>query len=104
MNAITKRLMALALLAGPVAANAGPVTYYFTGVVTTVHGSYSSVALGTPVKGTYIIDFANASETLGIFGSTSSVWEAQTFGGSLFDTPLPNGFVFFSSVNGTGFS
>jgi hypothetical protein len=43
-------LMAAALMAGPLAANASTVTYDFAGTVTSSSGTYSSVAVALASK------------------------------------------------------
>ena len=64
MSTISKRLMALALLAGPMATNADSVTFDFTGVVTTVATGPSSF-LGTAVTGTFTFTYTSADTITG---------------------------------------
>ena len=95
MSTISKRLMALALLAGPMATNADSVTYDFTGVVTTVATGPSSF-LGTAVTGTFTFTYTSADTITGTVGS-SSPWGIQASGQPDYIPPP----VFASSVTST---
>ena len=74
MNTISKWLMALALLAGPVIASAADaVIYNFTGVITS---STQSTLIGAAVHGSYTFTYNSADIITGTVGSSSS-WEIQ---------------------------
>jgi hypothetical protein len=91
-------LLTVGIVSAPVAANANSVTYDFTGAVTAATGIYSSVALGTAITGTYTFDYANATETTGTAG-ISSTWNVRADGGAQFGLPSIMGPVFSSTVN-----
>jgi hypothetical protein len=82
MNTMSKWAAALALVSGPTVANADLVTYEFTGTVTNAIGSYSGVAAGTTVTGTYTFTFDPLNQfpgfgsVMGTIGSSSS-WLAS---------------------------
>jgi hypothetical protein len=101
MNIISKWLTALALLVGPVAANATAVTYDFTGNVTGASGIYASA--GATVTGTYTIDVGagNASQSV-LPVSFSSVWYSQAYGGTVYGPPTPSSLVFASTLSSGG--
>ena len=63
MHAISKWLPALVLLAGPVVSNAAPVTYAFTGVVTSSNNP--SLFVGEYVTGTYTFHYDSADKIIG---------------------------------------
>ncbi len=75
--------------AAPVAANAAPVTYDFTGTVTDAYGVYADVANGTTISGTYTFDLANGNPSQGIgtvgamsVGGSVANWTASNTGGT----------------------
>jgi hypothetical protein len=106
-------LLTAALVLVPQMAQAVPVTFDFTGVVTYVTGLdpatgltgtlYSSVPIGATVTGTYTIDFGNAVsfESSGTPGVGSN-WNADAFGGSGYSIPIPSGLVFYSTAQVLG--
>ena len=84
----------------PLVARAQAVTYDFSGTVTVTSGIYSSIALGSPITGTYTFDLANADPTqsTGTVGSATESWDAELFGGSFYaGSPPPVNSVVFSS-------
>jgi len=85
-------------MAGSLAANAASVTYDFTGTVTNTIGSYSSIANGTLVTGTFTIDYDNAlpAYSFGTIGSTN--WAAQENSGSVYGTAPSSAYVFSSTA------
>jgi hypothetical protein len=91
MNTNKKWLMLLALLPGPLVANAEAVTYAFTGAVSATLGTYDSVAIGTPLSGTYTFDLAagDPAHSSGSIGSSTSLWLVANGGGPIRSTPLP---------------
>jgi hypothetical protein len=99
-------LLAAVLTAASVGANASSVTYDFTGTVTTATGTYSSIAAGTAVTGSFTINFANANPTQssGTVGSQTSTWASETFGGTEYGTSPPSGTVISESVQVGGVS
>jgi hypothetical protein len=85
-------LAALALAAA--GASADPVTYAYQGTVASaVTPPGSALAPGTPVTGTFTLDYANAIATDGSGSPGSAPFTAAAFGGSAFGLPVP-GFVF----------
>ncbi len=92
-------LVAAALVAGPLVANATSVTYDFTGSVTSATGIYASA--DTTVTGTYTINVAAgiSSQNQGTVGSTTNGWNVQAYGGPQFgSTPIPIALVFGSTI------
>jgi hypothetical protein len=61
-------------VAAPIAANATAVTYDFTGTVYEASGSYSAIAQGTPITGTFTFDYDYATTQSGTIGSSASNW------------------------------
>lgn len=103
------QLISVSLLAASVAASAEPVTYEFTGVVTLASGTYSSIAAGSAVTGTYTFDLASGvpSQGTGVAGDTSNGWIVQSYGGPIYTqgpSSLPTGLVFALTFNVAGFS
>jgi hypothetical protein len=105
MNGTIKAFSAAAIVALPVMAHAGSVTYEFTGTVTSATGIYSSA--GSTVSGTIIIDFgaANPAQSSGTIGSVAAgQWYQQAYGGSYYNLPTPAGMVFSSTIKTGGVS
>jgi hypothetical protein len=99
------RGIALSVAAGLFApAHAQSVTYDFTGTVKTADGIYSGIASGTPIIGTYVLDYAAAipAEDIGTLGSSS--WTLQSYNGSDEGVPFSTAFVFRSTATVGGFS
>jgi hypothetical protein len=96
-------LVATAALAGPLVARATSVTYDFTGIVTSGYGSFSYLALLTPVTGTITIDYSNgiASQSTGTLGSNS--WDVEDNGGTALALAPVTASLFASTVNVGGF-
>jgi len=92
-------LLAVAIVTAPIAANANPVTYDFTGTVNSAYGTYG--AAGSAISGSFTINFAaaNPSQSSGSLGSTSATWLEQSLGGSEFGTPPPTAPVFNITLN-----
>jgi hypothetical protein len=101
MNMITRCLAAM-LFAGPMVADADSVTYTFTGTVTSATGIYASA--GNSVSGTYTIDVGAGIPSQSSPVSTANQWAIQGHGGTVYGSgsPLPNAFVFSSTLNGGG--
>jgi hypothetical protein len=102
-------LLIAGLLAAPIAANASTVTFDFTGTVTSATGIYSSVAVGTSISGTYVINIANANASGSILPvvtspTTQASWQLGEVTGSSFGTPPSPAYVFSSTANVAGFS
>ena len=78
-----------ASLAAPIGAAADSITYDFTGVVTSVSGSYSASLIGTAVTGTYSFNFANAMPiySYGTVCSGCGGWSIANNGGSEYGSP-----------------
>jgi hypothetical protein len=101
-------LLAAAMLALPLAANADIVTFDFSGVVTqaqsTVGNGYTLLPddVGDVVTGTYTFNFANAlaSQSGGsTVGSLQTLpWQGEAEGGSAYNLPSPTGLVFTSTA------
>jgi hypothetical protein len=101
MNTISKGLLGLALLVGPVAANATAVTYDFTGNVTGASGIYASA--GATVTGTYTIDVGAGNPSQSVLPvSFSSNWYSQALGGTAYGGPTPSSLVFASTLSSGG--
>jgi len=86
------------LMAAPIAATAEPVTYAFTGTVTSAAGSYSGDT--GAVTGTITINIANANpgqSTLPV--SLISTWVAEEYTGSAFGTTPSGAYVFSDTVS-----
>jgi hypothetical protein len=87
-------------VAVPLATSAAPITYDFTGTVTSVSG-YAGVTDGMTVTGTYTLNYANANltQSSGTIGSTTASWNLQNYGGSEVGTAAPTlGQYVFSST------
>ena len=87
-------------------ADAQPVTFNFTGIVSNSIGSFGSIAVGTAITGTYTLDFAAANPGIstGTVGAPSGVWEARSESGAAYGIAVPSGFVFSSTAQVGAFS
>jgi len=98
-------LLAAAVTAGPVVANAASTTYDYTGTVTAATGVYSSAA--STVSGTITINFGAASTPTPFptdpIGGTYT-WETLSEGGTFFQTPSPVNLVFSQTLTSGGVS
>lgn len=88
MKLLIGTLIALSA-AAPIAANAAPVVYDFTGTVTEADGNYADVAVGATITGTYTFDLANANPSQGTgtvgamsVGGSVANWTASNTGGA----------------------
>ena len=99
MKAKTIVLFFSFLLTPPISAEAASITYDFTGSVIQATGIYSDVAIGTTASGTYTFDLANAfpADSSGTISPTSESWIREAIGGTIFGTPAPSNYVFFST-------
>ena len=97
-------LVAAALMAGPLAANASAVTYDFTGVVTSATGAYASA--GATVSGTYTFDIGAGIPSQSSFPvSYTSYWYSQAGGGQYGGGgAVPSALVFSSVLTSGGIS
>ena len=95
-------LAAVALATAPLAASADEITYDFTGTVTATSG-YQGVAVGMPISGTYVIDYANAipGQSTGTIGAPSG-WFSVAGGGTWDSTPPITAVVFSSTASVDG--
>jgi hypothetical protein len=97
MNTISKWTAALALLSGPVVANADPVTYDFTATVTSATGVYAGA--GPTATGTITIDFNAPGNLYGTIGSTTSTWSLVGTGGTFYGYPAPTSLVYRETLH-----
>ncbi len=96
---MSKTLVAIALVATGTVAEAAPVTYDYTGVVTAVTGSYAgSVSTGMTITGTYTFDYSQINATDSNFASLTTNWTEETVYGSEYGRPPATGLVFSSTA------
>ncbi len=88
--------IACALLIAPIAANATAVVYTFKGSVTSATGIYSSLGAGTPVTGSFTVNYADATSVTGTFSSSN--WTEESNGGTAAGLAVPTGYVFSSTA------
>jgi hypothetical protein len=88
--------IACALLIAPIAANATAVVYTFKGSVTSATGIYSSLVAGTPVTGSFTVNYADATLVTGTFSSSN--WTEESNGGTAASLAVPTGYVFSSTA------
>jgi hypothetical protein len=97
-----KELLSLLPCCVPLAVQAAPVTYAFSGTVINATGIYATA--GSTISGTYTIDLAAAdpAASAGVLGSTTDTWIRRYLGGMEYGTPLPSGLVFSSTLTSGG--
>jgi hypothetical protein len=96
-------VLVCALIVSP-AAFSSSVTYDYTGVITSVYDTQNySIAVGSPVSGTYVFDFANGNpaQSSGTIGSAN--WTVVSQGGAAYSLPTPTSLVFASTAQVSNF-
>jgi hypothetical protein len=99
MNRQTLVVIATALIAGPVAVQASPVTYYITG---TVDDTTGPVPEGTGVTGTFTVDLDNANPSQGTPGVAGTYLSNTSESDYLVTADLQAGTASYITPMGTG--